>query len=361
MTKKLSQIDLDKVTAILESGSGTTFQPIDFTLKSIADLIDSGKITLNPKFQRRITWDVERKSKLIESFLLNVPIPPVYIIRLKKNGEGLNSSYTVIDGQQRLNAVYSFFNNEYRLKGLETTPQLNGYNYSDLKTTDFIDLLSTRPLRTYEVVSSNPKTVFDIFSRLNTGGMVLNDQEIRNSIYSDSKFNDLIKELSSNPYLKEMMQISNKKTERMWDCELVLRYFSMIDDGYKNFRHDFKTFLNLTMEKYAEISDNDAKSMKDDFDSTIKLIYDVLGKKAFTNQNGKLSNNMYDAICHSFHELRKNNEVTNYDLNEISNSISELWEKAEFRDLFSKGTNTNTKLEKRIKMVDDAVKSAVMK
>ena len=189
----------------------------------------------------------------------------------------------------------------------------------------------------------------------------MNDQEIRNSIYSDSKFNDLIKELSSNPYLKEMMQISNKKTERMWDCELVLRYFSMIDDGYKNFRHDFKTFLNLTMEKYAEISDNDAKSMKDDFDSTIKLIYDVLGKKAFTNQNGKLSNNMYDAICHSFHELRKNNEVTNYDLNEISNSISELWEKAEFRDLFSKGTNTNTKLEKRIKMVDDAVKSAVMK
>ena len=139
---------------------------------------------LDPEYQRRHRWDNQRKSRLIESFLMNIPVPPVFLY------ERDLARFEVMDGRQRLTALAQYYNDEFHLEGLQYWPELNGRKYSQLpsKVRDGIDrryISSIILLK--ETAADEKKATFlkkIVFERLNSGGVKLSPQETRNAVYS---------------------------------------------------------------------------------------------------------------------------------------------------------------------------------
>ena len=180
---------------------------------------DQKKLIINPDFQRNLVWKPEQKSKFIESIILNFPIPPFYV------NETREGKYIVVDGLQRTSALHEFINDKFELKDLDALPKLNGYNFSELGTLAgyYQTKIEDKKLNLYVIKPSVPnKVVYDIFSRINTGGTMLNRQEVRNCIFI-GKAADLLKELSGEEYFRKAIDNGVSPT-RMKDREVVLRY-----------------------------------------------------------------------------------------------------------------------------------------
>jgi hypothetical protein len=123
-----------------------------------------GQIDLSPEFQRRGRWDMDRRSRFIESIIMNVPIPPVFL------GEDEYGKYVVLDGRQRLTAVHDFLRDIYALKGLEVWPELNGLRYDDLQKRKLAPTITRRFIPAVVILKESSSGVkYDVFDRLNTG------------------------------------------------------------------------------------------------------------------------------------------------------------------------------------------------
>jgi len=151
---------------------------VDYNLATLSDLVTTDVINLSPRYQRRFRWDQTRQSRLIESFLMNVPIPPIFL------NEDAYGTYSVIDGKQRLITVTEFMRGRLVLQGLEVFSDINGLSFDRLPRT-LRQVLRTRPtLRAIIILRQSDQDIkFEVFQRLNTGGVRLNPQEIRNSSY----------------------------------------------------------------------------------------------------------------------------------------------------------------------------------
>jgi hypothetical protein len=216
-------------------------QPYDLVIDSLIDQIDSQTLHLRPisnrpNFQRRYVWSDKLASKLIESVLLNVPIPPCY---LSQNDD---FELDVIDGQQRIYSIYRFVKNQFRLTGLEVVKEYNSQRYFELPPKDRRKL-DTYTLRCVIITNdSHPEIRFDVFERLNTNTMPLNAQELRNCIYRGALI-ELLDELASD---ETWLQILNRKQpdKRMRGEELILRFFAFQTLGLQTYRTPQKHWLN---------------------------------------------------------------------------------------------------------------------
>jgi hypothetical protein len=276
-------------------------QTIEFDLETLAKKIVKKVIKLDPDYQRRHRWDLATSSRLIESLILNIPIPFIYLSQdfdadtEIDNEEGL-SRYTVIDGQQRLTSIVEFLSNKFSLTELGVLQDLEGMFYKDLPPF-LIRRLEERTIKCLRIDSTVDSQVkYDIFERLNTGSVKLEPQELRNAV-SRGPFNDLIKELAKNKYFRIHNQIRltdpehSKKVQKMEDVELVLRFFSLADENYKSLKKGFKTFLTDEMNKFNEKDSGTLTSMKMRFEKLMELIHDEFGIKAFAKykyENGEL-------------------------------------------------------------------------
>lgn len=168
-------------------------QPYDLGVRSIREDIRSGRISLNIAYQRKYVWDSGKASRLIESLLLNVPIPVCYF------AEDDDGVYEVIDGLQRLTTIKRFLDDEFALIGVSVLSELNGLKFSNLIPRDQ-RRLESRTIRCIVITAdSHPDIKFDVFERLNTGAATLTAQELRNSVYR-GPFNDSLKELAQKQY-----------------------------------------------------------------------------------------------------------------------------------------------------------------
>lgn len=245
-------------------------------------------MVLQPKWQRKFVWDIKKSSKLIESILINVPLPIIY---LDKDEEGL---FTAIDGQQRLTALTSFIEGklkspkdpelkEFKLVGLDVKSNLNGKSFAELDKSD------QRKIRNYPVScivlepQSNPDIKFEIFERLNTGSVKLNDDELRNSIYR-GPFIDLLEELSND---KTFETVLNRPLfhNRMVDRGMILRYFSFYERTYLKYKPPIKQFLNNLIQEYREISNEKADDYRNAFRKAIEISKSVFGDKVSSPRN----------------------------------------------------------------------------
>lgn len=261
-----------------------------YPLDTICTMLNSGKYLLRPDFQRRRRWDRSKQSRLIESFIMNIPIPPIFLYEYEF------SKYEVMDGLQRLTAIKEFYDDKFPLEGLEYWKELNGKKYSELpqEIKSGIDRRYLSSLILLKETASS-KTKADemkqlVFERINSGGVKLEYQESRNALHSGN-FNDLVITLSRNEYFCKIFDIpiSEEETEElanntmyktMADVEMVVRFFAMrYLDEYEGIS------LKVFFDKFTDSANKLPQSVLDDyqhvFEQTIKLVYDIYGEQAF--------------------------------------------------------------------------------
>jgi hypothetical protein len=285
----------------------------DFVLPQVLDFIKNKKwINLRPEYQRRQVWDKKKRSLFMESLLMNIPIPPVFLF------ENEYSRYEVMDGQQRLSTIADYYENGFRLTGLEEWNELNGKSYSECPP-KIQRGLDRRRISAVIVPAENlalEKGLFDIrrtvFQRLNTGGLSLNPQEIRNCLYSGS-FNDILIELAGDSTFNDLWEIprykdnvrgvhvsqelaNNSLYKRMRDCEIVLRFFAFRDSN--NIRGSVVAMLDNCMKRKRQLDSNEIQTLRQRFQDCIECCNSAFGEKAFRiaeNGEHKLSQPLYDA------------------------------------------------------------------
>ena len=283
-----------------------------------------GRLNIQPEFQRQFVWDKVKSSRLIESALLEIPIPIIYL------SEEQDGKENVIDGQQRLTAFFSFIdgkfpdNKDFKLSGLKVFTELNGMKFNQISE-ELQEKITTYKVRVIKFKKESDNDLqFEIFARLNTGSVPLNDQELRNCVYR-GKFNDLIKELSQDKDFKYLLNISTPD-KRMKDRELVLRFASFYFNTYLNYSAPIKKFLNDTMEKYKNISSSDETNLRNSFKNTVQIIRSLLDNNAFRrfyrgdekNRNGKweaqkFNVSLFDILMYSFAREDKSTVYQNLD------------------------------------------------
>lgn len=306
-------------------------QSIEYDLETLVKKIKRGIIKLDPEYQRRHRWDNETSSRLIESLILNIPIPIVYLSQdVDVDTDTEESRYSVIDGQQRLTAIFQFFENTFSLVGLKILDNLNDAFYKDLPPF-LIRRLEERTIKCLRIDSTLDSQVkIDIFERLNSGSVKLEAQELRNAVFGGA-FNNLCKELSKDTNFRELLQINSKNAEnhtrvkKMEDVELVLRFYSLINKNYLNYKKTkekgFVDFLSDVMEKKNKLSNEEIEKMRKDFIDTMRIIKESFGDTAFAKY--KVENNtlklqskfnvaVFDALATSCHDLIFENNIMNF-------------------------------------------------
>ncbi len=246
-----------------------------FSIVDLVRKIDTRRLILAPAFQRNEVWDHKKKSRFIESVLLNYPLPPLYLNQQK---DGI---FLVVDGLQRTSSIYRFIKNEYELQGLETLHWLNGRKFNTLEP--FIQArIEDRKLNCYVLKPSVPfEVVYDIFGRINTGGMELNKQELRHAFHQGPAI-VLLKRLAAQPQFSNWLGM-RLNTKRMIDQEAVLRCIAFArKDPSTAYKGNLDKFLN---EALKQLNSSEAQAERDaieeQFPRTIQLAHDLLGEDAF--------------------------------------------------------------------------------
>lgn len=249
-------------------------QQSDFSLAAIYDMVRKESIDIAPHYQRRDRWSQDKQSALIESFILNVPVPPVYL------SEDEYGHYSVIDGKQRITAICDFLGGDFKLKGLKKFPELDGLSFSQLPP-QLQNALTVRPyIRVTTLLKQSDSSLkYEVFLRLNTGGDKLKAQEIRNVAFS-GPLNDLLFELSENKFFKNRLKIIGPKSSAyrgMDDLEHVLRFFT-VRDVWENMRRPLGEEMDLYMERNRV---KDVSELREVFDRSIGACEQLWGAHAF--------------------------------------------------------------------------------
>ncbi len=286
----------------------------DFLLPQVLDFVQQKKwMNLRPEYQRRQVWERPKQSQFIESLLMNLPVPPVFLF------ESEYSRYEVMDGQQRLSTILAFYSNRLKLTGMEYWTELNGKYYSDLPTLVQRGLdrrrISAVVLQANSASADTEELRRIVFERLNTGGQKLNAQELRNCLYA-SGFASLLVELAGYRIFDDLWEIpryedhftddhaslnlaENALFKRMIDCELVLRFFALREK--KNIKGSVRSILDRCMQANRSLGTDELMDLAHDFKSRIDLAYQLFGLNAFKikeTESGreKTSQPFYDAI-----------------------------------------------------------------
>ena len=269
--------------------------PKDLTLSNIREMIADGDIKPNPDYQRDYIYNDKQASKLIESFLIGIPIPTVYLCETE------DESYDVIDGQQRLTSVARYLNNNFALTGLSSLPELNGKLFKDLDK-PIQKKLKSSTINATVILKESQELKYEIFARLNQGSVSLRPQELRNCVYRGT-FNTMLEEIAnSNKQLKELFHDQNNRKSYQ---ERILRFFAL--RNFPEYKSSMKNTMNYFMGRHQQDEDNSIAEFKTLFNSTIDAIKQVLGKDAFFMVDRKskkfiekFSGSVYDSIVIPF-------------------------------------------------------------
>jgi len=234
-------------------------------------------LILDPEFQREDVWKLKQKSELIESIVMGIPLPVMYF------AEDREGKLHVVDGKQRLTAMFQYLNNEFSITSAPILSFLKGKKFKDLKP-QYQARLEDYQLTVYVIKPQTPERVkLDIFDRINRGGTVLNKQEMRNALYQ-GKSTKLLKDLAETEDFKKATDYSISP-KRMKDRYLILRFISfylwkrgILKYEYKS---DIDDFLRETMERINEMENNKMEKIREIFIQAMKNTYEILGKNAF--------------------------------------------------------------------------------
>jgi len=347
----LTNTELDNNKTIVEDSSedqdispsrySITSYGADYPVDGLVKRINRGDIFI-PPFQRSYVWTIEKASRFIDSLLLGLPVPGIFLAKEKETNRLL-----VIDGQQRLKSLQFFYNGQghfpargqvpFRL--CKVAPQFEGKAYEDLHPEDrrmLDDSIIPATIVRQESPQNEldpPSSIYYIFERLNTGGSKLLPQEIRSCIYH-GKFNDFLGEINENVVWqrifqgKESVEKPNEKN-RLKDMELILRFFALFLD-FDSYKGSMSDFLSGFMDKNRDHNLYDPAYLKKLFENTIEFIDQTLGIKAFRPRRG-LNAAAFDAVMVGLARRLEQGEIK--DLEQFKDVYYRLLESEEFRDV----------------------------
>ena len=319
----------------------------DYPVDGIVSRLNSGKIVI-PKFQRQYVWKLNQASRFIESLILELPVPGVF---LSKDPD--SSNLLVIDGQQRLKTIQFFVNGlfandrKFKLRGVQ--PQFENLSFEDLEEevkTAFNDYVIHATVIRQDEPSNDQSSIYHIFERLNTGGTPLQPQEIRACIFF-GEFNELIGELNKNEHFRN---IYGRPNNRLKDQELILRFLSLYYESDK-YEKPLKGFLNAFMGDNRHLQKYSKDQITNKFERTIKIIDETLGKSAFRIERG-INTAFYDSVMVGVARRLDKGNINNKDA--FINSYRSLSVNAEMQTLIKGGTSDEKNIERRIQIATEA-------
>ena len=266
-----------------------TSQPADWTIAALRQKMDKKQLDLRPKYQREYVWRLkpELPSRLVESVLLDIPIPPIYF------GKMLDGRLEVIDGQQRLTTLIDFVSNRFPLQKLRGLGTLNEKYYRDLSE-EHQAKIDDAPIHCV-VINTGDRTElrYEIFERLNRGSMSLNEQEVRNCVYR-GPFNNLIADLEKDTSWRQVKG-GDSPEPRFKEREMILRFFAFAN-RLNFYTGNLKRFLNEYMEGHAPKTPDQLKAQAALFRQTMQNVYAVFGQKSarLYNIGSKTNNGTWD-------------------------------------------------------------------
>ncbi len=249
-------------------------------VQQLVSRIDHDEIKLDPDFQRLLgIWDNVRKSRLIESFLLRIPIPVFYVAADEED------TWAVVDGLQRMGTIHSYVKGDFALTGLQYLIHLNGKKHDELPRSMQRRIGETQLFVNVIEPGTPDEVMFNIFHRINTGGMPLNGQEIRHALHPGSA-RDYLKDLAeSEPFTKATK--NSISPMRMADRECVLRFLAFhIEPWEKYAANDLDGYLGTIMDRLNEMSPVEHNKCTEDFTKAMFAALDIFGDNAFRKPPG---------------------------------------------------------------------------
>lgn len=322
-----------------------------FELKRRYDSKDK-RIVLDSEFQREDVWKNDRKSELIESVLMGLPLP-IFYFNQDKYGRLI-----VVDGRQRLTALFEYMNDAYALTKLKILPKLNNLRFSELSP-QLIGKLEDYQIQAHVILPPTPERIkFDIFDRVNRGGMQLNKQEIRNALYQGEATQLLKRIVESNAFINSTGgAFINEK--RMKDKYLITRFLTFIlyqkneienDEGQIYvYKDDIDDFLGRGMETINKMEKNDIQELECLVKNNLEKSYFYLGEDAFRlKQQGKkspINMNVFETVMFMMMPLPLDNDIIKENVND---AYCILTDSMEFRENIRNHRDNSAKLQWRI-------------
>ena len=320
--------------------------PIDSLMKRIKD-----KVIFIPPFQRQFVWSINEASKFIESLILGLPVPGIFLSKEKDTNRLL-----VVDGQQRLMSLYYFYTGYFQqtpFKLQNVQEDLLGRTYNTLKAPDRLrldDSIIHATIVRQDEPDEDESSVYQIFERLNSGGRDLKPQEIRACIYYGD-FNELLNELVNQHSWRSIF--GKKPDQRLKEQELILRFFSLLYEREK-YEKPLKGFLNSFMAKHQNLDKISKEDFIQVFTSTYEFITRTVGNKPFRIKRN-LNLGAFDAISIGVAERLKSGEIKNRA--EFVEAYKELVTNKEFISIVQGGTSDEKNVEARIDLAIKAFKN----
>lgn len=357
-----------------------TATPNDFNVMTINSFIESGAIQI-PGFQRNFVWDIKKASKLIESLLLGLPVPQLFLYESARN------KFLVIDGQQRMMSIYYFIKKRFPRKEKRAEirkifaendgiPEeiLDDDNYfqqfklslskvSDDKKSKFHGLtyamlgdyktqLDLRPIRNIVVKQNSPKdddsSIYEIFNRLNSGGVNLKPQEIRGCLYH-SAFYSMLAKVNYHPIWRQSLKMSNLDLH-MKDVELLLRCFAMAYE-YRNYKPSLANFLNNFSKKAKGFSEQEIIFLEESFIRFLESIKDIDLSKFVREESRRFNIFLFESLFTALsHREISTKKALDYQITD--SVIDQILEDQEFQEACVAGTTNTNNVFKRFDIAE---------
>lgn len=310
--------------------------------------LDRGSIVTNPEFQRNLVWKPEQKSLFVESVLLNIPLPPLYVNQ-RKDGK-----YILIDGLQRTTTLHEFINDKFSLSKLRVLTDLNEKSFSMLSET-LRTKIEDKKLFVYVMKPSVPiHMVYDIFHRINTGGTQLTRQEIRNCFYI-GQATEVLKELAESEEFRTAID-NGVSPKRMKDREAVLRYLAFrMQDYQTDYKNDMDSFLGEAMEQINTMPPADLQPYKDEFKRVMELTFQFFGEKNFRlptdTTRGRINIALMESISYFFAD--QTDEFLLANKMQIIDRYDRLLKDESYKEAIRFSTNVTRRVKHRFELASE--------
>lgn len=353
---------------------------LDISFGEIINLYKNKELKIRPEYQRLFRWSSSQKTALIESILLSIPIPPIFV------AEDKDGVWELIDGLQRISTIITFFGelqqNVSEIEHIENNLIADSVNQEEIEEeiddeSEVFDLGNKWILNEAGIISSlegfsvdtmpgkflinikravcrveilrgesSTSMKYELFKRLNSGGTKLNPQEIRNAIFRgiDTRLNELLLKLSCDNRFKELTNLSSKKKKELYDQELILRFFAFLDNA-GNINKNTENYLNDFMEKAVKNRDFNYEFYENRFNQVLDILTNLNSPSIFRNSRSLFVPAEFEGITIG---IAQNIARFSTDLVLLQAKIDELKLDADFKRYSGSASNSKSRIKNRL-------------